>query len=124
MNVEKRMEIERKVVRHLIRTMKAAGWLITRINDGGDDDEDTLDPNETQAMDTVFSVDESTIYFRKQLEPKYGKTHYAYIVLGNNGYDCIADHSIKPVMGHWADDFEKIMDESVYPYCEKLGEEV
>ena len=65
MNVEKRQEIERKVVRHLIREMKKAGWSIAKINDGGEPDEDILHPNETEAMDTVFSVDESTIYFSK-----------------------------------------------------------
>lgn len=29
-----RQDIERKVVRHLIRAMKEAGWKIAKINDG------------------------------------------------------------------------------------------
>lgn len=110
MNVKQRQEIERKVVRKLIRDMKAAGWEITRINDGGEPDEDTLDPNETEAMDTVFSVDESTIYFHKSfpIGPSNGMTHFAQIILGNDGWDCIADHSCGST--HPLDDFEKVMD--------------
>lgn len=115
MNVEQRIEVEKKVVRHLIREMKKAGWSIAKINDGGDFDEDILHPNETEAMDTVFSVDESTIFFSK------GELiRHAYIVLGNDGYDCIADHSCSnPKLEE--DDFEKVMDE-VQEYADKFCE--
>lgn len=109
LNVEQRQEIERKVVRKLIRDMQARGWIITRINDGGDPDEDTISPNETEAMDTVFSVDISTIYFHKTFpfgKPN-GMTHFAQIVLGNDGWDCIADHSCGS--RHQLDDFEETM---------------
>jgi hypothetical protein len=123
MNVEQRQEIERKVVRHLIRSMKEKGWIITRINDGGEPDEDTLNPNETQAMDTVFSVDESVITFAKQIcsnPTKVSIRRNAYIILGNDGYDCIADHSCSDntLAG---DDFEQIMDE-VQEYADKFCE--
>lgn len=114
-----RQEIEQKVVRHLIRAMKEKGWIITRINDGGEPDEDTLNPNETQTMETVFSVDESVIYFHKRFNPKIGKTHFATIILGNDGYDCIADHSCGST--HELDDFEAIMDE-VQEYADKFCE--
>ena len=33
-NTEKRQEIERKVVRHLIRTMKSEGWNAINVFDG------------------------------------------------------------------------------------------
>lgn len=118
-----RQDIERKVVRHLIREMKKAGWIITRINDGGEPDEDIIDPNETEAMDAVFSVDESTIYFRKKLmlNPPTAKTHYATIILGNDGYDCIADHSCGST--HPMDDFEKVMDQ-VQEYADKFCDSI
>lgn len=119
MNIEKRQEIERKVVRHLIRTMKAHGWIISRINDGGDFDEDSINPNETEAMDAVFSVDESTIYFHKRLDASHGMTHFAQIILGNDGYDCIADHSCSTV-DYPMDDFEKVIHLEIDPYCDKL----
>jgi len=35
MRTEQRMEIERKIVRHLIRTMKKHGWNAIAVDDGG-----------------------------------------------------------------------------------------
>lgn len=110
----KRQEIERKVVRHLIRTMKAEGWIVYCIFDG----EEKVKPlvvTEEQLMDVVFSVDESSITFKKA---GFDKGCVAQIVLGNDGYDCIADHSY-PSDDH---EFVRIMDEKVYPYCESLAE--
>ena len=116
MTVEQRIEIEKKVLRHLIRSMKGNGWVVVRIDDGGEEDEDTIDPNETEAMDAVFAVDECVIYFRKQVSATVGKTHYAQIVLGNDGWDCIADHSYA---ADGSDNFNTIMDE-VQDYADKL----
>ena len=103
MNAEKRQEIERKIVRKLIRSMKAAGWVISYINDGGEEDENIVSPNESEALDAVFSVDESTIAFRKQVGKK-GVTCFVQIILGNDGWDCISDYT-------FTDEFEKIMNE-------------
>ena len=103
-------EIERRVVRHLIRTMAEHGWNISRIYDGGEIDEDVLNPTEDEAMDTVFGVDTSMVYFTN------GKAaHVVQIVLGNDGYDCIADYSYSTT-----DDFEKLMTTKVDPYCDSL----
>ena len=110
MNIEKRMEIERKVVRHLIRTMKKNDWKIVAAHDGGDDFFPIT--TETEAMDAVFSVDESCLRFRKEL-----KRHTVFIVLGNSGWDCIADYSYSTT-----DDFKDVMEKYVDPYCEKLEE--
>ena len=112
--IEKRQDIERKVVRHLIRTMKAAGWPVAYV-DYGDPDDDTVScKTENEAMDTVFSVDESTIAFRK---PAFAKTPamtcFVQIVLGNDGWDCIADYSSN-------EEFRAIMENEVAPFCEKL----
>lgn len=116
MNVQERIEVERKVVRHLIQAMKAKGWDIRYINDG----EDSINnPNETLAMDTVFSVDECWIYFTKQIPDGRKFKHVAYIVLGNDGWDCIADHGFS-IADEPLDDFEHIMDE-IYQYCESLS---
>lgn len=112
MNVEKRQEIERKVVRHLIRSMKEKGWSIKHVDDGGDR---VKCATEKEAMDTVFSVDDATIRFRK------GDIQRAvYIVLGNDGWDCICDHSMSDP-DDVNDDFEKIMDE-VSEYADQFCE--
>lgn len=118
---QQRQEIERKVVRHLIRAMKEKGWIISRINDGGEPDEDIIKPNETEAMETVFSVDESTITFKKTVqEGNHSISRSAYIVLGNDGYDCIANYSISNHALAY-DDFEAIMDE-VQAYADQFCE--
>lgn len=111
MNVEKRQEIERKVVRHLIRTMKEKGWSLLWVHDG---EEKNKVQTETEAMDHVFGVDESTICFTKN-----DMKRSAYIVLGNDGYDCIADHSVSNDSPD--DDFESIMD-LVQEYADKFCE--
>ena len=85
--LNRRMAMERKVVRHLIRTAKAHGYTLTKVNDG---EEVVKCRTEAEAMDAVFSVDESTIYFRRPSEPV---GHCAVIVLGNDGWDAIADNS-------------------------------
>ena len=88
MTNEKRMAMERQVVRHLIRTAKAHGYAVTKVNNG---EEMIKCRTETEAMEHVFSVDESTIYFKHPAQPK---GHCAVIVLGNAGYEAIADSSV------------------------------
>jgi hypothetical protein len=85
---EKRMATERQVVRHLIRTAKKHGFALTRVYDGG---ESAKCSDEAAAMEVVFSVDESIIYFKHPDQPK---GHCAVIVLGNDGWDAIADCSV------------------------------
>ena len=104
MNVEKRIELEKKIVRHLIRTMKANNWNVFAVDDGGDELETVK--GEKEAMEAVFAVDEATLHFFNS-EPKgtYGVRHSVLIVLGN-GIDCIADHSYSE-----SDNFVKLMDE-------------
>lgn len=88
MNIEKRQEIERKIVRNLIRTAKEAGFTCVKVYDG---EETVKVATEKEAMDAVFSVDESRIYFK---HPDDAKAHCAVIVLGNDGWDCVADASM------------------------------
>lgn len=117
MNIEKRIEIEKKVVRKLVRKMKAAGWMAINVFDG----EETVPvSSETEVLDNVFAVDDSRIVFRKAVAPFAPMRRTAVIVLGNDGWDCIADGSVsKPEFKH--DDFEKIMDE-VQEYADKFCE--
>ena len=114
MRTEQRMEIERKIVRHLIRTMKKHGWNAIAVDDGGDGWEQTK--TETEVMGFVFGVDESSIKFHKKVG-NVKVTHFAYIVLGNDGYDCICDYGYSN-----KDDFAEVMEKEVDPYIEKLEE--
>lgn len=98
---EKRMELERTIVRMMIRHMKANGWRVDRVYDGGD--EDLPVANETAAMEAVFDVDESTLWFKNDA----GKDHGVFLV-GGNGCDIISDWNYAE--GD-ADAFGKLMDE-------------
>lgn len=106
MNIEQRIAIERKVVRHLIRTAKAHGYALVRVWDG---EENVRVRTEHEAMETVFSVDECRISFK---HPSEEKAHCAVIVLGNDGWDAIADSSMG---GLW----DAVMDECS-AYADKL----
>lgn len=88
MNIEQRQQIERQVVRNLIRTAKKAGYSVVKVWDGA---EMVKTPTERSAMEAVFAVDESRIYFK---HPQEAKAHCACIVLGNSGWDTIADASM------------------------------
>lgn len=106
MNVEKRIAVEKKVVRHLCDTMRKHGWDAIYVDDGGDEAEQTNSTDEV--VEAVFAVDEATIAFKK------GRmTCFVQIILGNDGWDCIADYS-------FTDEFDKIMKEEVDPFSDAL----
>jgi len=69
--VAKRLEIERRVIRKLIRVAKAHGFSLTRIWDGECNERPT---NEQEALDVVFSVDECKMVFS---HPSQDKSHCA-----------------------------------------------
>jgi hypothetical protein len=96
MSVAARIELEKKVIRGLLRHMKKAGWAAWRVNDG-----EEMVPCmgiEKRVMDAVFAVDESSIRFipvaALEWSPPVRKAeveHGALIVLGNDGWDAISD---------------------------------
>ena len=102
MNTEQRSEIERKIVAFLFNTMARHDWRVDYIFDGGDNVR-YADWTETAVLDTVFSVDESLIRFMKSAMRRSVR-----IILGNDGYDCIADHSLSDTY-QIEDDFEVVM---------------
>ena len=110
MNIQKRIKIERQLVRHLIRVMKLAGWNAISVNDGGE-----LVPvfGEADTMEAVFAVDESKIYFERR-----NVRHWVFIVLGNDGWDAIADYSAPENDKSWND----VMD-GVSKYADYLCDE-
>lgn len=111
MNVEQRQEIERRLISRLVRTMAAHGWTVWSVYDGG---EHVRCKDETEILDTVFSVDESTIWFERDR-----RKHGVLIVLGNDGWDAIADYGYSE-----DDDFEQIMEAEVDPFVDQLEQEV
>ena len=85
--VEKRLAIEKRVVLKMIEICAKHGYTLT----GGHDGEERhkfADP--VTAIGMVFSVDESWLYFKHPNEPK---GHTVFLVLGNDGWDVVADCS-------------------------------
>ena len=113
MNVEKRIAMERRLVRKLVRIMKENGWIAARVSDG---EESVRVSGEEAVLAVVFSVDESAIRFEKD-----GKAHWVSIVLGNDGYDAVADYSYSH---RDPDGFVAIMEGPFEAYRAKLEEEV
>ena len=111
MNVEQRLTIERRIVRKLIRTAKEHGWALTRIWDG---EENQNPKTEQEAIDVVFSVDECRMVFR---HPSFKSAHCAVIILGNDGWDCIADNSIGEGWDVVIDAIDRYTDQVAEMYC-------
>ena len=114
MNVADRIEIEKKIVRHLCDTMAKHGWIAKSVDDGGDEWEPVKSTNEV--VEAVFAVDEAHIVFKKTDGDKTTRCA-VFIVLGNSGWDCIADYS-------YTTEFLKIMEEEVDPFCYEIEEEI
>jgi hypothetical protein len=82
MSVEKRISVEKKIVRKAIRALKSAGTPVVNVFDG-----EELVPVSTEAeiLDAVFSVDESRMIT--------ADGDWVYVVLGND-YDCLSDYTL------------------------------
>lgn len=97
MNIEQRLEIERKIVSMVIDAAFEKGFGIW-IDNGGDYDEviDCLTSHEAKAQ--IMQTDEEYIHLYKREGGK--KVGYAWVwcVYGNDGFDVIADHSTSEVM--------------------------
>ena len=89
--IEARQEAERHVVTKLIELTLQHGFTLHSASDGEErHDVSTLE----QALEHVFSVDESWVYFTPAPTSPSPVRHCIYIVLGNEGWDAIADHSL------------------------------
>lgn len=85
--VQVRQALERKIVRKVVRTLKAAGFVPVKVWDS----QEYVDAvTETEVLDAVFAVDDSTIHFAPATDLEDWGHRGVYIVLGN-GIDCLSD---------------------------------
>lgn len=91
--------LERRIVANLIHQLEQVGFQAYRVFDG---EEYEKVSNMKEAMEVIFSVDESRLHVR---QPGL-KGHTIVIILGN-GVDCISDHSIANEDGS---EFNAVMD--------------
>lgn len=80
-----RIALERAIVTALITAVTDAGFKLTHVYDGG---ENVKCSTVAQALDAVFSVDESRVFFRGP----DGSRQWVFLV-GGNGEDIISDYT-------------------------------
>lgn len=102
-----RQLIEHRLVWNLLRFLAANDWIVCRLYDGDDNHnfKGDIDKRIKAAMEMVFNLDECTMLF--QLEGSK-KTHTVTIILGNDGWDAIADHTYS---ANDSDNFGAVMED-------------
>lgn len=104
-----RLAIEEKMVRGLIRGLKKAGYTPDCVYDGG---EYVHGKTETATMDTVFSVDKSTITFEGEGSTQHDSRRFGVLIVLGNGVDCIPDYNVsRNNVDGWNATIERITDE-------------
>ena len=113
MNIEKRMKAEKAIIKALAKECFSLGGhsaTVIYVSYERNLAESTVCTNPTQVYNAVSECDESHIYVVNQFT---GKTLAVFfIVLGNDGYDCIADMTnnaftnkvelaIEPLIDQW-----------------------
>lgn len=88
---DRRADMEKAIVNCMFDAAFKNEWLIVGI-DAGDGLE--FDSNRQSVFNYIFDVDSCTVVFKKSL-PEKRMTCSVVFVLGNDGYDCIADHSMQ-----------------------------
>jgi len=103
-SVQDRARMEITIVEATIKALKAAGYALT-VDDGGTGIKD-LDIR--GLMDEIFSVDEATLFARKD-----GKRSFVQFVLGNSGWDVINDYgtSLEAILEPVSEVANKLMEE-------------
>ena len=84
--LNQRIANEKMIVRYLCEQAIASGFQIHGVDDGEGFDSTN---NADGVIDAVFAVDDAAIRFRIN-----GRRYTVLIVLGNDGWDCVADHSV------------------------------
>lgn len=82
-----RLAVERAVVSEVLYAASRAGWRACQ-TDMGDGPVQTRGVR--AAMAEVFACDDGRVYLR---HVQTGEGAWVYIVLGNDGWDCISDYS-------------------------------
>ena len=93
MNIQTRIKAEKRITKALIKSIIDLGYIVAV--DDGEEYHNTL--TASQALNHAMGVDECHIYARKPSEKAEGKfkTFAVFLlVYGNDGYDCICDHSV------------------------------
>lgn len=93
MSVQARIELERRIVKQVLKSAIAQGYEVSAYYDLGCSEEAVSKTTDTaKLMSELFATDEQAIVLHKpnQTAPTIGWVQFVY---GNDGYDVIHDHS-------------------------------
>lgn len=82
----KRIALEKKVLRKYLSLLRAGGWIVVNVHDG---ERSIRALTVKDALDTIFSVDESTVIVANGTERSW------FMVVLGNGIDCVPDYGSK-----------------------------
>jgi len=89
MTAQQRQEIERRIIRRIVRDGLDAGFQIT-VDDGGDEPSVRRSTDEATIMAAVMLTDEDFLHFSKPGEPLQG---WVRLIYGNDGWDVVNDYT-------------------------------
>jgi hypothetical protein len=80
-------QVEKKIVRKVIKDALAAGYALT-VHNGGDT---VLEPstNASEILETMFATDDEYLVYYKEGK----RVGWVYFVYGNDGWDVVCDHT-------------------------------
>lgn len=106
--LQNRINAEKAITKALIAEIAKAGFMVS-VFDG---EQTSRNMTKTAALDLAMNVDECKIYAQKYDDQGIIKSVAVfYLVYGNDGFDCIADHSVNDVT-------DQIMS-VINPICDK-----
>lgn len=95
---------DRAGIRQVIRGLKAAGYTLVEVYDGGD--EMVTVRTEAEAIDAIMAVGDATLFVRT---PDGQYNPWVRFVMGNEPEEVVCDHLdslspvLDPIMDGWAD---------------------
>src|SRR5258706_9223571 len=113
MNLERRIQLEKRIARRVVRDLLAAGYVIT-VNNGGDKNEIPYSQDFSEITKAMFATDEEHLLVAKwgqdvDTGKRYlDETSFVFFVYGNDGWDVVNDYgtNLEPVMepiNRWCD---------------------
>ncbi len=98
--IEKRIAVEKRIVRRFVKDALAAGHRLSVSYERGYDIDEMLNGsrNIKEIMDAAFAADDAHLFVHKADGPTTENGSvlsegWVYIVLGNDGYDVISDYT-------------------------------
>jgi len=105
MNLARRIQLEKRIARRVVRDLLAAGYVIT-VNNGGDKNEIPTRRTSPISLRPCFATDEEHLLVQNgarmsiPASATLDETSFVFFVYGNDGWDVVNDYgtSLEPVM--------------------------